>query len=61
MSTPLDSGTAEGSSAQCACVEALQGRKGPCGPHLRSGGDFERGAMLSKLVGPRYVQLLQTW
>ncbi|XP_068276891.1 cytochrome b-c1 complex subunit 10 [Nyctibius grandis] len=31
---------------------------------MRSGGDFEGGgggAMLSKLVGPRYVQLLQNW
>ncbi|XP_029890057.1 cytochrome b-c1 complex subunit 10 [Aquila chrysaetos chrysaetos] len=31
---------------------------------MRGGGDFEGGeggGMLSKLVGPRYVQLLQNW
>ncbi|XP_075300519.1 cytochrome b-c1 complex subunit 10 [Opisthocomus hoazin] len=28
---------------------------------MRTGGDFEGGGMLSKVVGPRYVQLLQNW
>ncbi|XP_074933015.1 cytochrome b-c1 complex subunit 10 [Phalacrocorax aristotelis] len=28
---------------------------------MHRGGDFEGGAMLSGLLGPRYVQLLQNW